>query len=69
MTAVRAANGRMQRYVPDPLAPHVVLQEDDRPAIKFQTAADAIRCAREVGANAIIFGRFMRNAELAELRK
>ena len=61
MTAIRGANGRMQRYVPDPQAPHVVLQEDGRPAIKFANPMEAYRCAAECEADCIIDGALVRS--------
>lgn len=66
MTAIRAANGRMERYIPDPAAPHVVLQEDGRPAIKFARAIDAVHCAVECDADCIIDGLRINHAERAE---
>ena len=64
MTAIRAANGRMQRYVPDPEAPHAVLQEDGRPAIKFARMCDAIRYAEECHADLIVNDVLIHYAEL-----
>ena len=66
MTAIRAPNGRMQRYVPDPHAPHVVLQEDGRPAIKFARMRDAIRYAEECQADCILNNVLIHYAELVE---
>ena len=60
VTAIRAANGRMTRYVPDPRAPHVVLQEDGRAALKFAHAIDAVRIAVECDADCIIHGVLIR---------
>ena len=61
MTTIRGANGRMQRYFPDPQAPHVVLQEDGRPAIKFANPMEAYRCAAECEADCIIDGALVRS--------
>lgn len=63
MTAIRAANGRMQRYHPDPAAPHVVLQEDDRPAMKFSDPVDAFLAAYAAGADCILWGVRMAYSE------
>ncbi len=56
MTAIRAANGRMQRYTPDPEAPHVVLQEDGRPAMKFASALECYEAATQAHAACIVWG-------------
>ena len=65
MTAIRAPNGRMQRYVPDPHAPHVVLQEDGRPAMKFADEWEAITVAAHAQADCIIRGVLVRFVERA----
>ena len=66
MTAIRGASGRMQRYIPDPLAPHVVLQEDGRPAVKFARMRDAIAAAQECQADCILNNALIRHRELVE---
>ncbi len=66
MTAIRNARGRMERYKPDPQAPHVVLQEDGRPAIKYRFALEAIQCACDCEADCIIGGHLIRFQEDAE---
>ena len=66
MTAIRGANGRMQRYIPDPQAPHVVLQEDGRPAIKYANPMDAYHCAEACEADCIIDGALVRCGEQPE---